>query len=64
MTKMSRIKRRLAADINRTYRIFLAFFFSLMAVFLTSRMWLPNDTKIQNSSMGSTETTTSGMRSP
>lgn len=61
MTKTSRLKKRLAANINRTYRIFLVLFFSLMAVFLTSKMWLPNDMKIQNSSMGTTRTTTSGL---
>lgn len=60
MTKTSRLKRQLAESISRTYRIFLVIFFSLMAVFFTSKIWLPSDVKIQSSSIGTKKATTSG----
>jgi len=60
MTKTSRLKRQLAENISHTYRIFLVIFFSLIAVFLTSKIWLPSDVKIQNSNIGTKKATTSG----
>lgn len=60
MIRTGKIKKRIAENVNRTYRIFLILFFSCMVVFLTSKVWLPSDVKIQNSDMGTTRTTTAG----
>ena len=41
-----------------TYRIFLSLFSLLLAVFFTSKMWLPSDIAIQNTAVGTTLNTT------
>jgi regulator of replication initiation timing len=46
-------------NINFTYRIFLLLFSILLAVFLTSKIWLPSDVSIQNTAIGTTLTTES-----
>ena len=57
MTKIKRLQKRMIENINYTYRIFLLFFSVLMAVFLTSKMWLPNDVSIRNTAIGTSLST-------
>lgn len=56
----NRLKKKLTENINHKYKIFLLAFFFLMAVFLTSKIWLPSDVKIQNSDIGTARNTTTG----
>jgi hypothetical protein len=44
--------KKLRDNSNITYRIFVFFFLGLMAVFVTSKLWLPNDLQIHHSRIG------------
>ena len=58
MTKIKWLQKRMIENINYTYRIFLLLFSVLLAVFLTSKMWLPSDVSIQNTAVGTMLNTT------
>ena len=58
MTKLKWLQKRMIENINFTYRIFLLLFSLLLAVFLTSKIWLPSDVSIQNTAIGTTLNTT------
>lgn len=49
---------KIKTNSTNKYKVFLCFFFSLMLLFGTSKLWLPSDVKIMNTSLG-TELNTS-----
>ena len=51
--KIKLYRKTLAENQNKSYSIILSVFICLFAVFLTSKLWLPSDVKIQNSAVGS-----------
>ena len=58
MTKIKWLQKRMIENISYTYRIFLLLFSLLLAVFLTSKLWLPSDVSIQNTAVGTMLSTT------
>lgn len=61
MNGIDRFKKWTAENVNLKYRGFLILFSCLMAAFLTSRLWLPNDARIENSAFGTERNTTDGV---
>jgi phage shock protein A len=59
--KIKWLKKRMIENINFTYRIFLSTTTILLAVCLTSKMWLPSNVPIQNTPIGTTISTTEGI---
>ena len=46
------LKKKTAENINKEYQIFLTIFLVLIAIFITSKLWLPSDVKVMNSDIG------------
>ena len=55
--KIRQLKKKITENINKEYQIFLTVFFILMTVFVTSKLWLPSDVKVMNSSYGTQKNT-------
>ncbi len=60
MDRIKLIRKWLRENSNFKYRVFLSVFFCLMAVFITSKLWLPSDAKIENTDIGSERDTSLG----
>lgn len=60
MNRIKLIRKWLRENSNLKYRVFLSVFFCLMAVFVTSKLWLPNDAKIENTAIGEQRNTSLG----
>lgn len=59
--KIRQYRKTIQENQNKEYTVFLSAFFVLFTVFLTSRLWLPSDVKIQNSEIGSEKNVTGGV---
>lgn len=55
--KIRQLKKKAAENVNKEYQRFLTVFFILMTVFVTSKLWLPSDVKVMNSSYGTQKNT-------
>lgn len=60
MTKIKLWRKWIAENSSSAYKVFLIAFFCLMMFFLSSKLWMPNDAKIQNSDIGTQEDTDLG----
>ncbi len=60
MEKIKLIRKWLRENSNFKYRVFLSVFFCLLAIFVTSKLWLPSDAKIENTDIGSERDTSLG----
>ncbi|MFU0831532.1 MAG: hypothetical protein ACFWUC_01110 [Oscillospiraceae bacterium] len=58
--KLKQVKEKSNRNQNRQYQIVLTVFFVLMTVFVTGKLWLPSDVKIQNSEPGTKKTVSAG----
>lgn len=59
--KFKELQQKIQDNKNIEYTIFLAVAFCFLSIFLTSKLWLPSDVKIQNSAIGSERNVTGGI---
>jgi hypothetical protein len=54
-------RKALTENQNKAYTIFILFFSCLFLAFLSSKLWLPSDVKVQNSAIGSSRNVTGSL---
>lgn len=59
--KIKLYRKALTENQNKAYTVFILFFSVLFLAFLSSKLWLPSDVKVQNSAIGSSRNVTGSL---